>query len=102
MTQSCAACERLDKWLWQARFFKSRSLAAKAVLGRRIRVNQEVITKAHYKVRPGDVLTFPHGDVVRVVRVVDFAVTRGPATFARTLYDDLKAPIAALNLAAAG
>ncbi len=92
MTQpGMAACERLDKWLWQARFFKSRTLAARAVSERRVRVNQEVITKTHYKVRPGDVLTFVQGSWVRVVRVKDFAASRGPATLARTLYDDLKA-----------
>jgi ribosome-associated heat shock protein Hsp15 len=92
MTQPCAAaCERLDKWLWQARFFKSRTLAARAVTARRVRVNQEVITKAHYKVRPGDVLTFVQGSWVRVVRVRDFTTSRGPASLAQTLYEDLKA-----------
>ena len=43
-----AASERLDKWLWQARFFKSRTLAAKAVTARRVRVNQDVVTKTHH------------------------------------------------------
>jgi ribosome-associated heat shock protein Hsp15 len=93
MTQICAACERLDKWLWQARFFKSRTLAARAVAERRIRVNQEVVTKTHFKLREGDVLTFPQGERVRVVRVQGFASARGPATLARTLYDDLRAPL---------
>ncbi len=93
MTQTCAACERLDKWLWQARFFKSRSLASKAVTGRRIRVNQSIVTKAHHKLRAGDVLTFPQGDWVRVVRVRGFAERRGPAALARALYDDLRAPL---------
>jgi ribosome-associated heat shock protein Hsp15 len=87
-----AASERLDKWLWQARFFKSRTLAAKAVTARRVRVNQEVVTKTHHKLRAGDVLTFPQGGGVRVIRVRAFAATRGSATVARTLYDDLKAP----------
>jgi ribosome-associated heat shock protein Hsp15 len=87
-----AVSERLDKWLWQARFFKSRTLAAKAVTARRVRVNQEVVTKTHHKLREGDVLTFLQGGVVRVIRVRAFAATRGPASVARTLYDDLKAP----------
>jgi ribosome-associated heat shock protein Hsp15 len=91
-----ALSERLDKWLWQARFFKSRTLAAKAVTGRRVRVNQEVVTKTHHKLKAGDVLTFVQGNAVRVVRVRAFAATRGPATLARTLYDDLKAPVEAL------
>lgn len=95
-TPGVGACERLDKWLWQARFFKSRTLAAKAVAARRVRVNQEVITKTHHKVREGDVLTFPQGGTVRVVRVRDFAASRGPAAVARGLYDDLNAPVEAL------
>ena len=98
MTDTCvAACERLDKWLWQARFFKSRTVAAKAVAGRRVRVNQEVVTKAHFKVRAGDVLTFGQGTVVRVVRVKDFAAARGPAAVARSLYEDLKARVDAFE-----
>ena len=90
------AAERLDKWLWQARFFKSRTLAAKAVTQRRVRVNQEVVTKTHHKVRPGDVLTFPQGGAVRVVQIRACAVARGPAAVARTLYDDLLQPAEAL------
>jgi ribosome-associated heat shock protein Hsp15 len=88
-----ALSERLDKWLWQARFFKSRTLAARAVAARRVRVNQEVVTKTHHKLRAGDVLTFAQGHAVRVIRVRAFAATRGPATVARTLYDDLAVPI---------
>jgi len=93
-----AACERLDKWLWQARFFKSRTLAAKVVTARRVRVNQEVVAKTHHKLRVGDVLTFAQGGAVRVVRVRAFAATRGSATLARTLYDDLQAPVEALTV----
>lgn len=82
---------RLDKWLWHARFFKTRGLAAQVVERRRVRINQAVVTKAHYRVRPGDVLTFPQGGRVRVVRVVAIAERRGPASAARTLYEDLLA-----------
>ena len=70
---------RLDKWLWQARFFKTRALAAQLVGKRRVRINQAIVTKAHHRIRPGDVLTFPQGAVVRVVRVVDLGSRRGPA-----------------------
>ncbi|TVQ29631.1 MAG: RNA-binding S4 domain-containing protein [Geminicoccaceae bacterium] len=83
--------ERLDKWLWQARFFKSRSIAAKAIQERRVRVNQAVVTKTHHKVRRGDVLTFAQGANVRVIEVQDCATTRGPAVVARLLYTDLLA-----------
>lgn len=80
---------RLDKWLWQARFFKTRALAAQLVTRRRLRINQTIITKAHHRVRPGDVLTFPQGHLVRVVRVVDLGSRRGPPSEAQTLYEDL-------------
>jgi ribosome-associated heat shock protein Hsp15 len=80
---------RLDKWLWQARFFKSRALAAELVGKGRLRINQAVVTKAHHRIRPGDVLTFPQGRVVRVVRVVELGSRRGPASEAQSLYEDL-------------
>ena len=80
---------RLDKWLWQARFFKTRALAAQLVGKGRLRINQTIVTKAHHRVRPGDVLTFPHGRMVRVVRVVDLGSRRGPAGEAQALYEDL-------------
>jgi ribosome-associated heat shock protein Hsp15 len=83
---------RLDKWLWQARFFKTRALAATLAARRKIRVNSTLITKPHYRVRPGDVLTFPQGHAVRVVRVIDLGIRRGPASEARTLYEDLAEP----------
>jgi ribosome-associated heat shock protein Hsp15 len=80
---------RLDKWLWQARFFKTRALAAQLVGKGRLRINQAIVTKAHHRVRPGDVLTFPQGRLVRVVRVVELGARRGPAREAQTLYEDL-------------
>lgn len=90
---------RLDKWLWHARFFKSRTLAAHAVGGGKVRVNRQVVDKSHASVRPGDVLTFALGRHVRVIEVVDLGARRGPATEARTLYRDLDPP--ALAAAAA-
>jgi ribosome-associated heat shock protein Hsp15 len=80
---------RLDKWLWQARFFKTRALAAQLVGKGRLRLNQTIVTKPHHRVRPGDVLTFPQGHVVRVVRVVELGSRRGPASEAQTLYEDI-------------
>ncbi len=81
---------RLDKWLWQARFFKTRALAVQVIAKRRLRINETVITKAHYRVRPGDVLTFPQGRSIRVIRVLATGARRGPAAEARTLYEDLE------------
>ncbi len=80
---------RLDKWLWQARFFKSRALASKLCDAGRVRIDGEVVTKAHAAIRPGHVLTFPQARDIRVVRVIALGARRGPATDARTLYEDL-------------
>ena len=79
----------MDKWLWFARFFKSRTLAAEMVTLGRVRLNGERCTKASQNVRSGDVLTFAVGDHVRVVKVVAGGVRRGPAPEARMLYEDL-------------
>ena len=79
---------RLDKWLWHARFFKSRSLAA-AACGGPMRLNGQPVTKPSQPVRAGDVLTFVQGRTVRVVRVLCVGTRRGPAPEAQTLYDDL-------------
>lgn len=83
---------RVDKWLWHARFFKTRSLAAKVVSGGRLRVNGQPIAKPAYMLTAGDVLTFPQADSVRVVRVLAMGERRGPAPEARLLYDDLDPP----------
>ncbi|PJE31120.1 RNA-binding S4 domain-containing protein [Pseudooceanicola antarcticus] len=83
---------RVDKWLWQARFFKSRSLAAACVTGGHLRVNGNRAAKASYSVGPGDVLTFPQGRLVRVVKIVAIGTRRGPAPEAQGLYDDLSPP----------
>jgi ribosome-associated heat shock protein Hsp15 len=80
---------RLDKWLWYARFFKSRSLAAKLCAAGKLRLNHATVGKAHQLVREGDVLTFPQGRDIRVVRVRRLGERRGPASEARLLYDDL-------------
>lgn len=83
---------RLDKWLWQARFFKSRSLASAQCLGGKVRVDGTAVTKAHFAVRPGHVLTFVQGNHVRVVKVRALGTRRGPAPEAQQLYEDLSPP----------
>ena len=83
---------RIDKWLWYARFFKSRTLAGGFVSGSKLRLNGEHVAKAHQAVRPGDVLTFPLGPYVRVIRIVELGTRRGPAPEARMLYEDLDPP----------
>ena len=80
---------RLDKWLWQARFFKSRSLATRFIEKSRCRIDGRVVDKAHATVAPGMVLTFALGPRVRVVRIVALGERRGPAPEARALYDEI-------------
>ena len=80
---------RLDKWLWHARFFKTRGLSAKLVSGGHVRVNSQKVGKPAHAVGPGDVLTFPQARRVRVIRIVAVGERRGPAPEARTLYEDL-------------
>ncbi len=84
---------RLDKWLFYARFFKTRALASAVITKGRVRLNGQRQSKPGHVVRPGDVLTFPMGDQARVIRVLAPGTRRGPATEAQTLYLDL-APIA--------
>lgn len=83
---------RIDKWLWHARFFKTRTLAQGFVTSGNIRVNKTRIEKANHSVKPGDVLTFVRGPHVRVIEVVALAQRRGPATEAQALYNDLSPP----------
>ncbi|MEN8657843.1 RNA-binding S4 domain-containing protein [Marivita sp.] len=83
---------RIDKWLWHARFFKTRSLAAKIVSGGKLRVNGQPISKPAYMVSALDVLTFPQANDVRVIKVVAMGERRGPAPEAQLLYEDLDPP----------
>ncbi len=83
---------RLDKWLWYARLFKSRTLATEICQSGRIRINGEIVQKAHHALRPGDVLTFAKADHIRVIRVVALGNRRGPAAEAQALYEDLDPP----------
>ncbi|MGJ8585942.1 MAG: RNA-binding S4 domain-containing protein [Marinosulfonomonas sp.] len=80
---------RIDKWLWYARFFKTRGLATKLVSGGHVRVNSDKISKPAFSVGPGDTLTFPQGNIIRVVRVAEIGTRRGPAPEAQLLYEDL-------------
>ncbi len=83
---------RADKWLWYARFFRSRSLATQICQAGKLRLSGQGVIKPHTKVRPGDVLTFPQARHIRVVKVLALATRRGPASEAQALYEDLKPP----------
>ncbi len=83
---------RIDKWLWHARFFKTRTLAAAKVSAGQVRLNAARIQKPAQPVTPGDVLTFPKGERIRVIRVEALGTRRGPAPEAQALYTDLDPP----------
>jgi ribosome-associated heat shock protein Hsp15 len=83
---------RLDKWLWYARFFKTRALASKAISNGRFRLDGDLMSKPHRQANCGQVLTFSQGARIRVVRIKALGLRRGPAKEAALLFDDL-API---------
>ena len=79
---------RIDKWLWHARFYRTRNLAQHAAWSGVLRLNNMRVAKPSVTVRPGDVLTVPRGQRdVAVVRVQALGVRRGPASEAQTLYE---------------
>lgn len=80
---------RLDKWLFYARAFKSRGLAAERIEGGGIRVNGAPCRKPGRAVRPGDTITVSAQGMVRVMRVLALGHRRGPATEAQGLYEEL-------------
>ncbi len=90
--RSGSSSVRLDKWLWYARFFKTRSLATKLLLSGKLRINGEVTSKPHRQAQIGQVLTFSQGIHVRVIRIDEIGKRRGPAAEAELLYTDLDPP----------
>ena len=84
--------QRVDRWLWFSRLLKSRTLAATLVTSGKLRLNGERMAKASRSVKPGDILTFPLGRHVRVVKVLAPGSRRGPAPEAQALYEDLAPP----------
>ena len=84
---------RIDKWLWAARFYKTRSAATEAVLGGRVHVNGERVKPAK-DVRVDDRLELTIGDTRRSLVVLGLAEKRGPASVAATLYEETPESIA--------
>ncbi len=76
---------RIDKWLWAARFFKTRSLATEAIERGRVKLNTERC-KASRHLQVGELLDIDNGSVVWQVRVLDLSDKRGPASVAQQLY----------------
>ena len=89
--------ERLDKWLWCARFMRQRADCARLVAEGHLRINRQPSDKPHAKLRLGDVVTLPLRGEVRVVEVLAFATRRGPPEAARLLYREL-APASSASL----
>lgn len=90
------ARRRIDKWLWTTRLVKTRSAGAVLAQSGRIRLYRagadgHRVAKPSFKLMAGDVLTVPLGRDVRVVEVLAFAATRGPAALAQALYRPVEA-----------
>jgi ribosome-associated heat shock protein Hsp15 len=84
---------RLDKWLWAARFFKTRALAAEEIARGRVAINEQP-AKASREPRPGDRVSLRQGSVPRTVTVVAISNVRGPASVAQGLYEETPESIA--------
>jgi len=90
---------RIDKWLWAARFYKTRGAATEAVLGGLVQVNGQRV-KPSKETRAGDRIEVRVGHVQRTVVVVGVAERRGPASVAATLYEETPESVAAREQAA--
>lgn len=86
--------ERVDRWLWAARFFKTRSVARTAVAGGHVHVNGARV-KPSRALKPGDELTIRKGELAWTVIVKALAERRGPVTEAMALYEETEASIRA-------
>jgi len=84
---------RLDKWLWFARFAKTRSVAAKLCASGLVAVGGVVATKSHHAVRVGDVISVPQGRALRRITVRALGERRGPPAEARLLYEEVAPPV---------
>jgi ribosome-associated heat shock protein Hsp15 len=90
---------RLDKWLWAARFYKTRALATDEIDKGRVRVNEQIVKPAR-ELKPGDLVELRQGMVLRTVLVRGLSAVRGPAPVAQLLYEETPASIAAREAAA--
>jgi len=98
--------QRVDRWLWFTRLFKSRSLASKAVADGAVRITRAGQTirtdKPSYALKAGDIVTLRIKGAVRVVEVVSGGVRRGPSSEAQALYKDLSPAPPALSVQTEG
>jgi len=89
---AASAPMRADKWLWHARFFKTRTLATRFVGNGNLRINATKQTRASAQLRVGDILVFGLNDHIRTIEVVALSSRRGPAPEAQALYIDHDPP----------
>lgn len=78
---------RIDKWLWHARFCKTRAIAQEKAAAGHIRLNGQRVEKSSASVRVGDVMTLPAGGKVIAFKVLGLGLRRGPAAEAQMLYE---------------
>jgi ribosome-associated heat shock protein Hsp15 len=78
---------RIDKWLWAARFYKTRSLACDEVTKHRVQINGQDVKPAR-EVKVGDTLTVRQGNITKTVLVKGISAARGPAPVAQLLYEE--------------
>jgi ribosome-associated heat shock protein Hsp15 len=84
---------RIDKWLWAARFYKTRSLACDEVTKHRVQINGQDVKPAR-EVKMGDTLTVRQGNLTKTVQVKGISAARGPASVAQQLYEETPESIA--------
>lgn len=80
---------RIDKWLYYARFFKTRGMATRFITSGKLRLDGQIMSKPHRTVQIGHTLTFSQIDRIKVIRIERFGTRRGPASEAAELYLDL-------------
>lgn len=85
---------RLDKWLWAARFYKTRSLAAQEIGKGRVSVNDQVVVKPAREIAADDLVSLRKDTPAMQVRVVALSQVRGPAPVARLLYEETPESVA--------
>jgi ribosome-associated heat shock protein Hsp15 len=78
---------RIDKWLFHARFYRTRAMAQAAASAGKVRLNGVRVEKPGHLLRPGDVLTLGRGGQIVALKVLALAERRGPATEAQQLYE---------------
>jgi ribosome-associated heat shock protein Hsp15 len=85
--------QRIDIFLWHARFFKTRSISSQKIRSGKIRLNGTLIKKSSVFVRSGDMLTFAQEDHIRVIKILTLGHRRGPAPEAALLFEDHSPPV---------